>query len=214
MKAKDVSPMVIRRLPRYYRYLGELLGKNVARISSKDLSILMGVTASQIRQDLNCFGGFGQQGYGYNVEQLHSQIANILGLDKGYKTIIVGAGNLGKALAKHSNFRKRGFNIIGIFDADENLVGKEISGMTVQHSSDMDAFVRENSPHIAILALPKSAVEKEAHRLVELGVKGIWNFSYGELHLPEGVAVENVHLSDSLMTLSYKISQLEDMEEE
>ncbi len=210
MKEKSVSPVVIKRLPRYYRYLGELLGKGIARISSKDLSTLMGVTASQIRQDLNCFGGFGQQGYGYNVAELHKQIANILGLDRGYKTIIVGAGNLGKALAKHSNFRKRGFNLVGIFDADENLVGKEINGIAVQRSAAMDDFVKENKPDIAILALPKSAVEKEANRLVSLGIKGIWNFSYGELHLPDGVAVENVHLSDSLMTLSYKLTQIDE----
>ncbi|MBQ6998671.1 MAG: redox-sensing transcriptional repressor Rex [Clostridia bacterium] len=210
MKEKSVSPVVIKRLPRYYRYLGELLGRGVARISSKDLSTLMGVTASQIRQDLNCFGGFGQQGYGYNVAELHKQIANILGLDRGYKTIIVGAGNLGKALAKHSNFRKRGFNLVGIFDADENLVGKEINGVEVQSSAAMDDFIKENKPDIAILALPKSAVEAEANRLVSLGVKGIWNFSYGELHLPDGVAVENVHLSDSLMTLSYKLTEIEE----
>ncbi len=210
MKEKIVSPVVIKRLPRYYRYLGELLSKGVLRISSKDLSTLMGVTASQIRQDLNCFGGFGQQGYGYNVEMLHKEMGNILGLDRGYKTIIVGAGNLGKALAKHSNFRKRGFNLIGIFDADDSLTGKEIAGIAVQSSKDMEEFVRENKPDIAILALPKSAVEPEANRLVKLGVKGIWNFSYGELHLPEGIAVENVHLSDSLMTLSYKLAQIED----
>lgn len=212
MKEKNVSPVVIKRLPRYYRYLGELLSRGVLRISSKDLSTLMSVTASQIRQDLNCFGGFGQQGYGYNVEQLHAEIGNILGLDRGFKTIIVGAGNLGKALAKHSNFRKRGFNLIGIFDADEALVGKDINGIAVQSSEDMEAFVKENNPDIAILALPKSAVEYEANRLVAMGVKGIWNFSYGELHLPDGVAVENVHLSDSLMTLSYKLTQIEDGE--
>ena len=212
MKEKNVSPVVIKRLPRYYRYLGELLSKGVLRISSKDLSTLMGVTASQIRQDLNCFGGFGQQGYGYNVELLHTEMGAILGLDRGYKTIIVGAGNLGKALAKHSNFRKRGFNLIGIFDSNNDLVGKEINGLEVEHSDAMEGFIRANRPDIAILALPKSAVEHEANRLVKLGVKGIWNFSYGELHLPEGVAVENVHLSDSLMTLSYKIKELEDAE--
>lgn len=212
MKEKNVSPVVIKRLPRYYRYLGELLSKGVLRISSKDLSNLMGVTASQIRQDLNCFGGFGQQGYGYNVELLHTEMGAILGLDRGYKTIIVGAGNLGKALAKHSNFRKRGFNLIGIFDADESIVGKEINGIPVEHSDAMEGFIRANRPDIAILALPKKAVEHEANRLVKLGVKGIWNFSYGELHLPEGIAVENVHLSDSLMTLSYKLKELEDAE--
>lgn len=206
---KNVSPVVIKRLPRYYRYLGELISKDIKRISSKDLSNLMGVTASQIRQDLNCFGGFGQQGYGYNVEDLHREMGNILGLDRGYKTIILGAGNLGKALAKHSNFRKRGFNLIGIFDADENLEGKDIGGVKVRNSKELDEFVKENKPNIAILALPKEAAQREANRLVELGVKGIWNFSYGELHLPDGVAVENVHLSDSLMTLSYKLTELE-----
>lgn len=210
MNNKNVSPAVIKRLPRYYRYLSELIKKDVKRISSKDLSSLMKVTASQIRQDLNCFGGFGQQGYGYNVEQLHSQIGNILGLDRGYKTIIVGAGNLGKALAKHSNFRKRGFNLIGIFDADENLVGKDIDGIAISHADDMADFIKENKPNIAILALPKAKVEQVANQLVALGIKGIWNFSYGELHLGKDVAVENVHLSDSLMTLSYKLSNLDE----
>ena len=210
MNNKNVSPAVIKRLPRYYRYLSELIKKDVKRISSKDLSSLMKVTASQIRQDLNCFGGFGQQGYGYNVEQLHTQIGNILGLDRGYKTIIVGAGNLGKALAKHSNFRKRGFNLIGIFDSDENLVGKDIDGIAISHADDMADFIKENKPNIAILALPKAKVEQVANQLVSLGVRGIWNFSYGELHLSDDVAVENVHLSDSLMTLSYKLSNLDE----
>ena len=210
MNNKNVSPAVIKRLPRYYRYLSELIKKDVKRISSKDLSSLMKVTASQIRQDLNCFGGFGQQGYGYNVEQLHTQIGNILGLDRGYKTIIVGAGNLGKALAKHSNFRKRGFNLIGIFDADENLVGKDIDGIAISHADDMADFIKENKPNIAILALPKAKVEQVANQLVSLGVRGIWNFSYGELHLSDDVAVENVHLSDSFMTLSYKLSNLDE----
>lgn len=207
MKAENISPAVIRRLPRYYRYLGELMKKNTERISSKDLSVLMGVTASQIRQDLNCFGGFGQQGYGYDVKTLHGKIAGILGLDRGYKTIIVGAGNLGHALANHNNFSKRGFTLSAIFDSDEELVGREINGIKVKHSDGLEEFVQKNNPDIAILALPKSAVEVVAHRLVKAGVKGIWNFSYIELNLPEDVAVENVHLSDSLMTLSYRLTE-------
>ena len=207
LKEKNISPAVIKRLPRYYRYLGELLSRGTARISSKDLSTLMGVTASQIRQDLNCFGGFGQQGYGYDVKTLHSEIGAILGLDKGYKTFIIGAGHLGHALANHTNFSKRGFTLCAIFDNDESIIGSEINGITVQSTDGLEAFIKEASPDIAILALPKRAVEQMANRLVSLGIKGIWNFSYSELHLPDNVAVENVHLSDSLMTLSYRLTE-------
>lgn len=203
---KKVSLVVVKRLPRYYRYLGELLSKGVYRVSSRELSDKMGVTASQIRQDLNCFGGFGQQGYGYNVEMLYHEIAAILGLDRGYKTIIVGAGNLGHALANHTNFEKRGFRLIGIFDSDPEIAGREIGGLIVQHSDNLAAFVKKEKPDIAILTVPKTAVNQVANDLVALGIKGLWNFSYAELQLPEGVAVENVHLSDSLMTLSYKIA--------
>lgn len=203
---KKVSLVVVKRLPRYYRYLGELLSKQVYRVSSRELSDKMGVTASQIRQDLNCFGGFGQQGYGYNVEMLYNEIAAILGLDRGYKTILVGAGNLGHALANHTNFEKRGFRLIGIFDSDPDIAGREIGGLIVQHSDQMAAFVKREKPDIAILTVPKKAVNQVADELVKLGIKGLWNFSYVELQLPEGVAVENVHLSDSLMTLSYKIA--------
>lgn len=207
MKEKNISPAVIKRLPRYYRYLGELISKNTERISSMDLSRLMGVTASQIRQDLNCFGGFGQQGYGYDVKTLHQEMAAILGLDRGYKTIIVGAGHLGHALANHTNFKKRGFTLSAIFERDEEIIGTEINGITVQSVESIEEFMKENSPDIAILALPKDAVEHMANKLVALGIKGIWNFSYCELRLPEGVAVENVHLSDSLMTLSYELTK-------
>ncbi len=203
---KKVSLVVVKRLPRYYRYLGELLAKQVYRVSSRELSIKMGVTASQIRQDLNCFGGFGQQGYGYNVEMLYHEIAAILGLDRGYKTIIVGAGNLGHALANHTNFEKRGFRLIGIFDSDPAITGRVIHGIAVRHSDELPAFVKTEKPDIAILTVPKTAVNQVANELVALGIKGLWNFSYAELQLPDGVAVENVHLSDSLMTLSYKIS--------
>ena len=208
MPEKVVSQAVIKRLPRYYRYLGELLEKQVYKISSKSLSQKMGTTASQIRQDLNCFGGFGQQGYGYNVELLYKKIGAILGLDRGYKTIIIGAGHLGHALATRSNFEKRGFKMIGIFDSDSKKAGTEIGKMIVSDYKDLPKFVEENKPDIAILTIPKTAVDRVAADVINLGIKGIWNFSNGELKVPEGVAVENVHLSDSLMTLSYKLTDL------
>jgi len=204
---KKVSIAVIRRLPPYYRYLGELLKNDVTRISSKELSERMGVTASQIRQDLNCFGGFGQQGYGYNVEYLYKEIGNILGLYNGYTTIMIGAGHLGHALANHSSFEKRGFKLIGIFDIDKEVIGKQIRGITVMDMKELDSFVKTHKPDIAILAIPKESVPEVAQALVDLGVKGLWNFSYIDLHLSGDVAIENVHLSDSLMTLSYKITQ-------
>lgn len=204
---KKVSMAVVKRLPRYYRYLGELLKNDITRISSKELSQRMGVTASQIRQDLNCFGGFGQQGYGYNVELLYKEIGNILGLYNGYTTIIIGAGNLGQALAKHNNFERRGFKLIGIFDIKKELVGKKVREIEIMHMDDLDSFIASNRVDIAILAIPKQGVSEVAQRLVKLGVKGLWNFSYTDLNLAEDVEVENVHLSDSLMTLSYKITQ-------
>ncbi len=207
LKEKGISTAVIKRLPRYYRYLGELIKNNREIISSKALSVMMGVTASQIRQDLNCFGGFGQQGYGYDVKTLHAEIGSILGLDRGYKTILIGAGHLGHALANHTNFSKRGFTLCAIFDSAESIIGSTINGITVQSPDALDEFVSAQKPDIAILALPKSAVESMANRLVGLGIKGIWNFSYTELQLPDNVAVENVHLSDSLMTLSYKLTE-------
>ncbi|MBQ4515503.1 MAG: redox-sensing transcriptional repressor Rex [Clostridia bacterium] len=205
---KSVPLVVIKRLPRYYRYLGELLKQGVTRISSKDLSEKMGVTASQIRQDLNCFGGFGQQGYGYNIEKLYQEIADILGLNRGYRTIIIGAGNLGHALANHSNFEKRGFKLVGIFDSNSDVVGSKINNLIVSHIDDIETFFENEGADIAILALPKSSVKEVADRLIALNIKGLWNFSYTELDVPDNVAVENVHLSDSLMTLSYKLTEL------
>ncbi len=205
---RNVPIVVIKRLPRYYRYLGELLKQGVSRISSKHLSEKMGVTASQIRQDLNCFGGFGQQGYGYNIETLYHEIGEILGLTKGYTTIIIGAGNLGHALANHSNFERRGFKLIGIFDISEDLIGQEINHIKVTHMDGLDAFVQSHQVDIAILALPRYAVKDAADRLISLGVKGLWNFTYTDIDVPSDVEVENVHLSDSLMTLSYKITKL------
>lgn len=204
---KAVPFVVVKRLPRYYRYLGELLRQGVTRISSGELSERMGVTASQIRQDFNCFGGFGQQGYGYNVEKLYSEIGEILGLSHGYKTIIIGAGNLGHALANHSKFEKRGFMLTGIFDQNPDLVGTQINHVTVSPMEDLESFCTEHKVDIAILALPKSAIDMVVPRLVKLNIKGLWNFSYTDIEVPAHIAVENVHLSDSLMTLSYRITK-------
>ena len=210
MKDRYVSPVVVKRLPRYYRYLDDLLKKNIKRISSTELSRRMGVTASQIRQDLNCFGGFGQQGYGYNVEMLHEKIGNILGIDKGYKMIIVGAGHLGHALANHNNFKKRGFTLVGIYDTDANIIGSEIAGITVEDYNNIDESVKVKKPDIAILAVPKAAVNNVAERLVKNGVNGILNFTYAELDLPDSVVVENMHVSDTLMTLGYRLKESEE----
>ena len=208
MKNSDVSLVVIKRLPRYYRYLGELINQKVLRISSKELSEKLGVTASQIRQDLNCFGGFGQQGYGYNVEMLYNEIGDILGLRNGYKAVIIGAGHLGHALASYSGFEKRGFTIIGIFDVDKKIIGTDVSGHTVMDYRDINKFIEQNKPDIAILTVPKSSVNDVAGELVSAGIKALWNFAYTDLSLPDDVVVENVHLSDSLMTLSYRLSQI------
>ncbi len=205
--AKKVPSVVVKRLPRYYRYLGELLKQDVKRISSNALSNKMNVTASQIRQDFNYFGGFGQQGYGYNVEYLYNEIGDILGLHDGDTTVIIGAGNLGRALASHDTFEKRGFKLIGIFDNDKNVIGTIINGIEVMSVDFLKSFVTQNRVDIGILTVPKSAVFKTAETLVECGVKGLLNFSYTELNFDKEVAVENVHLSDPLMTLSYKIKQ-------
>ncbi len=204
---KRVPAVVVKRLPRYYRYLGELLKQDIKRISSNALSQKMNVTASQIRQDFNYFGGFGQQGYGYNVEHLHGEIGEILGLNDGDTTVIVGAGNLGRALANHGTFEKRGFKLVGIFDNDPSVIGTVINGIEVMPSDMIENFLAENRVDIGILTVPKSAVMETAERLVNCGVKGIMNFSYTELKFGKEVAVENVHLSDPLMTLSYKIKQ-------
>lgn len=204
---KKVPAVVIKRLPRYYRYLGELLKQGVKRISSNALSEKMSVTASQIRQDFNYFGGFGQQGYGYNVEYLYNEIGDILGLDDGDTTVIIGAGNLGRALASHDTFEKRGFKLVGIFDNDKKVIGTEINGIKVMSVDKIEEFMSKNRVDIGILTIPKAAVIETANRLAACGVKGIMNFSYTELGFDKDVAVENVHLSDSMMTLSYKIKQ-------
>ena len=207
MEAKQISKAVIKRLPRYYRYLGELLEDNVERISSNDLSKKMRVTASQIRQDLNNFGGFGQQGYGYNVKYLYSEIGKILGLDIVHPMIIVGAGNLGQALANYVEFEKRGFKLAGIFDVNPVLERIAVRGIEIQMISDLPFFMKENNIEIAILTLPKNKARDIAEILIENGIKAIWNFAHIDLDTPDDVIVENVHLSESLMTLSYNLSQ-------
>jgi redox-sensing transcriptional repressor len=204
---KNVSIAVIKRLPRYYRYLSDLLKMDITRISSKELSSRMGITASQIRQDLNCFGGFGQQGYGYNVELLYNEIANILGVSKKFTTIIIGAGNMGQALAHYGNFEKRGFKTIGLFDVDPKLIGKKINDLEIMDMKDLDDFVSKNHVDIAMLAVPYEHTRETAERVARLGIKGLWNFSPMDLKLPYDIVIENVHLSDSLMVLGYKIKE-------
>lgn len=202
-----ISDAVIRRLPRYYRYLGELLDNNVNRISSGELSRRMGLTASQVRQDLNHFGEFGQQGYGYNVEVLHKEMARILGIDQIHNIIIIGAGHLGQALVKYTNFEKRGFHVVALFDNSPKVIGQIIGGRKVRSIEELQGFILENSVDIGVLTIPKKEAVRMANLLVESGVKGIWNFASIDLQLSDpAVIVENVHLSDSLMRLSYKLS--------
>lgn len=209
MCEKEVSFAVIQRLPRYYRYLGELLENGVVRISSKELSEKMKVTASQIRQDLNNFGGFGQQGYGYNVEYLYTEIGKILGLNRSYNMIIIGAGNLGQALANYTDFERRKFVLTGIFDINPKLVGLSIRGVDIRMMDELEEYMQENEIHIAALTIPKTNARKVALDLVKWGVKAIWNFAPLDLHLPEEIVVENVHLAESLMRLSYSIKDKE-----
>ena len=207
MEEKEISQAVIGRLPRYFRYLGELKDEGVERISSQDLSELMKVTASQIRQDFNNFGGFGQQGYGYNVEYLYTEIRKILGLDKQHNFIIIGAGNLGRALGNYLNFERRGFIFKGMFDSNPALMGQDVRGIRVMSMEEMENFVQQNEIDIAVLTIPKTSAVEVAERLVNNGVKAIWNFAHVDLNVPEGIQVENVHLSDSLMKLSYNINR-------
>ncbi len=205
LEEKEISQAVIGRLPRYFRYLGELKDQGVERISSQDLSELMKVTASQIRQDFNNFGGFGQQGYGYNVEYLYREIGRILGLDRQHNFIIIGAGNLGRALGNYLNFERRGFIFRGMFDQNPELIGMEVRGVRIMAMEEMEDFIRENDIDIAVLTIPKTSAVSVAERLVKTGIRAIWNFAHVDLNVPEGIEVENVHLSDSLMKLSYNI---------
>ncbi len=203
---KKISAAVIHRLPRYYRYLGDLLEKGITRISSKELSNRMNITASQIRQDLNNFGGFGQQGYGYNAAYLHDEIGKILGLDRSYHMIVIGSGNLGQALINYANFEKRGFFIRAAFDINPKLVGMSVRGIPIYDLDEMENYVKTHAVDIAILTLPRSQAPDVVKTLCDCGVKGFWNFSHMDLDVPEGVCVENVHLTDSLMTLLYKVN--------
>lgn len=205
---KDISQAVIRRLPRYYRYLGDLMEQNVERISSGELSDLMHVTASQIRQDLNNFGGFGQQGYGYNIASLHEEIGNILGVNKTHNIIIIGAGNLGQALANYAKFERVGFKVVALFDVNEKLKGTFVRDIPVHMMDELEDFVSANEVSIATLTIPKREAKCVANRLVESGIKAIWNFAHVDLNFADkDVVVENVHLSDSLMQLSYNITK-------
>lgn len=207
VEEREISRAVIRRLPRYYRYLGELLENGVERISSNDLSKRMKVTASQIRQDLNNFGGFGQQGYGYNVKYLYTEIGKILGLEEDHNIIIIGAGNLGQALANYASFERNGFILKSLFDVNPRLEGVTIRGIPVRMLDELEGYLQENDIEIAALTLPKSKAEEVADVLVANGIKAIWNFAHTDLTLPKDVIVESVHLADSLMKLSYNISQ-------
>lgn len=209
MEEKEISQAVIKRLPRYYRYLGELLESGVERISSNELSTRMKVTASQIRQDLNNFGGFGQQGYGYNVKYLYNEIAKILGLNQNHNVIIVGAGNLGQAIANYSAFEKRGFIMKGVFDINPRLQGMTVRGIEVRMVDELEQFIKENNIQIAALTIPKTKAAEMAELLVSYGVKAFWNFAHTDLNLPDDVIIENVHLSESLMRLSYNLTRFE-----
>lgn len=213
-KKKNISMAVIKRLPKYQRYLGELLKNDVDRISSKELSERIGFTASQIRQDLNCFGDFGQQGYGYNVKDLYNEINGILGLTGEYKTIIIGAGNIGQAIANYTRFERLGFSLDGIFDTNPKLVGMKIRDVEIDDIDNLGDYLAHNEIDIAIICVPRNSAQRVCNILVEGGVKGIWNFAPVDLIVPKDVTVENVHLSESLMTLSYllKNKDLEDQE--
>ena len=206
---KNISLAVVKRLPRYYRYLGDMLDDGIERISSKEMSERMGVTASQIRQDLNNFGCFGQQGYGYNTKLLYSEIKAILGLEKQHAMILVGAGNIGQALVNYARFPQRGFSFVAIFDIDPRLVGLEICGIEIYNASRLSGYLANNHVDIAVLAVPKEQVLKMSKVVLDGGAKGIWNFSSIDLKVPNDVKVENVRLMESLMTLSYKLNEEE-----
>ena len=213
MPEKYVSSMVIRRLPRYYRYLGEMLEAGITRVSSRQLSTKMKASASQIRQDLNCFGGFGQQGYGYNVEYLYTEIGKILGLTTKRTMVIAGVGNLGRSIAGYSNFSKRGFILKGLFDINEKIIGTDFNSITIMPIEQIEEFVRKNKIDIGVLTMPKNNAQQIADMMIAGGIKGIWNFSHTDIEVPEGIVVENVHLSDSLMTLSCNINFAEDADQ-
>ena len=207
MKKQYISDAVIRRLPRYYRYLDELHSRGVVRISSSTLGRRMGVTASQIRQDLSCFGEFGQQGYGYNIIKLRAEIGRILGVNEPRRLIVLGAGHLGHALLQNFDFAQGGFLLDTAFDVSPALIGRSVNGVTIHALGDLDAYCAVNHPAVAVLTVPRAAAQELAERLVALGVRGLWNFTNVELSVDETVFVENVHFADSLLTLSYRISK-------
>lgn len=210
-RKQEVSKAVIQRLPRYYRNICELKAEGVQRISSRALAERMGLTASQIRQDFNCFGGFGQQGYGYNVDKLLDELGAILGLHAGRTAILIGAGNLGRALLNNFDFAASGFELLCAFDANPELTGKRFSGFEVRHSDTLSAFLQERKPDVAVLTIPRGNAPALARKLVERGIRGLWNFTGEDLHLEGlGVPVENVHLSDSMMTLCHLVGTRED----
>ena len=207
MKRENISDAVIRRLPRYYRHLTELCERGTVRISSHQLGQEMNITASQIRQDLSCFGEFGQQGYGYNVEELRGEIGHILGVDHNHHLIVIGAGNLGHALQRNFPFAATGFTVDAAFDASPELVGTSINGITVHPASELETFIRENPVDVVVLTIPQSAAQNTANRLIDLGIQGFWNFTNVELTSTRpNVKIENIHFADSLLTLSYRIA--------
>lgn len=207
MQREQVSNAVIRRMPRYYRYLDDLRRSGLTKISSRALADRMGLTASQIRQDFNCFGGFGQQGYGYHIETLMEEIASIIGVDRKHRAIIVGVGNIGRALIHNFDFYKCGFNLTAAFDANEAIVGTTINGIPVYHISELEAYNAKTSVEVAVLTLPKDPAPAMAERLAQMGVRGIWNFTNVDLKLKDHeVMIEHVHFADSLMTLCYQIT--------
>lgn len=210
MGSKYISISVIKRLPRYYRFLGILKNAGMVRISSRELADRMGLSASQIRQDLNCFGGFGQQGYGYNIESLRNEIGKILGVDAGLKTILIGAGNLGRALAVQMDFEQRGFNLIGIFDKNEALAGQVLRGLPIRSAADIEDFCKENGVEVAILCIPYNESVENIDLYMSCGIKGYWNFSHYNINekYPRAI-VENMHFNDSLMTLCYQVINAE-----
>ena len=208
MKKQKVSDAVIHRLPRYYRYLDDLYNKGVVRISSNSLGSKMDITASQIRQDLSCFGEFGQQGYGYNVAELRSEIGHILGIDKGHRLIIIGVGHLGHALLQNFDFEKVGFHVDTAFDISPALIGTSIHDVTIRSMDELEQYVAENQPNVAVLTVPQHLAQPMASRLIDLGIKGFWNFTNVELSTEvPGVFFEDVHFVDTLLTLSYRITR-------
>ncbi len=208
MKKQKVSDAVIHRLPRYYRYLDDLYNKGVVRISSNSLGSKMDITASQIRQDLSCFGEFGQQGYGYNVAELRSEIGHILGIDKGHRLIIIGVGHLGHALLQNFDFEKVGFHVDTAFDVSPDLIGTSIHDVTVHPMDELEQYITDYHPDVAVLTVPQHVAQPMATRLIDLGIRGFWNFTNVELSTDKpDVFFEDVHFVDTLLTLSYRISR-------